>query len=110
MGIEIPRDANRQENILPKITTLSIQNFDERLNILRRSPTGALLHKRGHVLLLLGSDDAGTPIAIHAASSYSLDDKKIYVRRVLVSALDYPNDYGVYTVENLTGVTFAKKF
>ncbi len=110
MGIEIPRDANRQENILPKIATLSIQNFDERLNILRRSPTGALLHKRGHVLLLLGSDDAGTPIAIHAASSYSLDDKKIYVRRVLVSALDYPNDYGVYTVENLTGVTFAKKF
>lgn len=110
MGIEIPRDADRQEKFLPKVATLNSQSYDERLNILRRSPTGALLHKKGHVLLLLGSDDSGTPIAIHAASSYYLDDKKIYVRRILVSALDYPNDYGVYTVENLTGITFPKKF
>ena len=110
MGIEIPRDADRQEKFLPKVATLNSQSYDERLKILRRSPTGALLHKKGHVLLLLGSDDSGTPIAIHAASSYYLDDKKIYVRRILVSALDYPNDYGVYTVENLTGVTFAKNF
>lgn len=108
MGIEIPRDANRQEKFLPKIITLNNQSYDERIKILRRSPTGALLHKKGHVLMFLGSDDEGTPIAIHAASSYYLDDKKIYVRKILVSALDYPNDYGVYTVEMLTGITFAK--
>ena len=109
MGIEIPRDADRQEKILPKLENFSNEKYEERLKILRKSPTGALLHKRGHVLLYLGNDDSGTPIAIHAASSYYLDDKKIYVRKILVSALDYPNDYGVKTVENLTGITFAKK-
>ena len=110
MGIEIPRDADRQEKILPKLENFSNEKYEERLKILRKSPTGALLHKRGHVLLYLGNDDSGTPIAIHAASSYYLDDKKIYVRRILVSAMDYPNDYGVKTVEALTGITFAKKF
>lgn len=110
MGIEIPRDADRQEEILPKIATIDTQNYAERLKILKKSPTGALLHKRGHVLMFLGNDDSGTPIAIHAASSYYIDEKKIYVRKILVSALDYPNDYGVKTVETLTGITFAKKF
>lgn len=110
MGIEIPRDADRQEKLLPKVATINYQSYDERLGILRRSPTGSLLHKNGHVLMFLGKDDEGKPIAIHAASSYYLDDKKIYVRKVLVSALDYPNDYGVYTVEMLTGITFPKKF
>ena len=108
MGIEIPRDADRQEVCMPIVTKFNQQNYDERVNILKRSPTGALLFKRGHVLMFLGNDAEGTPIAIHAASSYYLDDKKIYVSKVLVSAMSYPNDYGVSTVNALTGINFVK--
>ena len=108
MGIEIPRDADRQELCMPIVAKINQQNFDERIKILQRSPTGALLFKRGHVLMLLGNDAEGTPIAIHAASSYYEENKKIYVSKVLVSALNYPNDYGVSTVESLTGIGFLK--
>ena len=108
MGIEIPRDADRQEKCMPSVAKLIYQSYYEKINVLKRSPTGALLFKPGHVLMLLGNDDNGTPIAIHAASSYYVEDKKIYVSKVLVAAMDYPNDYGVSTVERLTGVSFAK--
>ena len=108
MGFEIPRDADRQSKFMPNVSVLDGKTYDERIEILRRSPTGSLLHKKGHVLMLLGSDDDGTPIAIHAASSYYLDDKKIYVSRVLVSALGEPNDYGVSTVKSLINATFVK--
>ena len=108
MGIEIPRDADRQFKLMPHVATFGSEDFDARIKILQQSPTGALLLKRGHVLMLLGNDSNGTPIAIHAASSYYLDDKKIYVSKVLVSAMDYPNDYGVSTVNALLGVNFVK--
>lgn len=108
MGIEIPRDADRQENCMPSVAKFNHQSYDEKINILKKIPTGALLFKPGHVLMILGNDANGTPIAIHAASSYYLDDKKIYVSKVLVSAMSFPNDYGVSTVERLTGIGFAK--
>ena len=108
MGIEIPRDADRQNFYMPSVAKFHQQNYDERIKILKKSPTGALLFKPGHVLIFLGNDADGTPIAIHAASSYYLDDKKIYVSKVLVSAMSYPNDYGVSTVEKLNGISFAR--
>ena len=108
MGLEIPRDADRQGKFLPIVAKFNQQNYDERIKILKGSPTGALLFKPGHVLMFLGNDAKGTPIAIHAASSYYLDDKKIYVSKVLVSEMSYPNDYGGSTVEKLTGINFVK--
>ena len=108
MGIEIPRDADRQKFCMPIIAEINHQSYDERIKILQDSPTGSLLFKPGHVLMLLGNDDKNTPIAIHAASSYYLEDKKIYVSKVLVSEMSYPNDYGGYSVERLTGIDFAK--
>lgn len=108
MGIEIPRDADRQFKLMPHVAKFGSEDFDARIKILQQSPTGALLLKRGHVLMLLGTDSNGSPVAIHAASSYYLDNKKIYVSKVLVSALDYPNEYGVYTVNSLLGVNFVK--
>lgn len=108
MGIEIPRDADRQKLCMPIIAEFDKQSYDERIRILKQSPTGSLLFKPGHVLMLLGNDDKDTPIAIHAASSYYLDDKKIYVSKVLVSELSYQNDYGVSTVQSLIGINFAK--
>ena len=108
MGFEIPRDADRQSKLLPRVASLEGKTFDEKIKILRNSPAGSLLHKKGHVLLLLGNDDSGTPIVIHAASSYYLDDKKIYVSKVLVSELNEPNDYGKSTVENATNIVFVR--
>ena len=106
MGIEIPRDADRQEFCMPIVAKMYGYGYNERVNILRRTPTGALLFKPGHVLMLLGNDAEGTPIAIHAASSYYVEDRQIYVSKVLVAALDYPNDYGVATVNALTGINY----
>ncbi len=108
MGIEIPRDANRQLKLMPSITKFNVEDFNTRIKILQKSPTGTLIFKRGHVLMLLGNDADGSPIAIHAASSYYLDDKKIYVSKVLVAALNYPNDYGVSTVNAMLGINFVK--
>ena len=73
MGIEIPRDADRQENCMPNVAKLIYQSYYEKINVLKQSPTGSLLFKPGHVLMLLGNDDNGTPIAIHAASSYYVE-------------------------------------
>ena len=58
-------------------------------------------------MLKLGNDDKGTPIVIHAASSYMSDGQKIYVRKVLVSDLSYVGGT-VPTLEALTGIAFVK--
>ena len=108
MGIEIPRDANRQLKLMPSVAKFNGEDFDARIKILQQSPAGSMVFKRGHVLMLLGNDADGSPVAIHAASSYYLDDKKIYVSKVLVSALNYPNDYGVSTVNAMLGINFVK--
>lgn len=108
MGIEIPRDADRQQYAMPSIGDIAAQYHNGRLELLRTSPTGTLLLKKGHVMMLLGSDDNGTPIIIHAASSYYSGGEKIYVRKVLVSDTIYQNYYGDATIDTLTGLTFVK--
>lgn len=107
MGLEIPRDANRQEGAMPIFAVFNDVTHEERLDIVRRSPVGALLFKPGHVMLRLGDDDNGTPIIIHAASSYISGDYKIYVRKVLVSDLSYVGNVNP-TIDDLTGIAFAK--
>ena len=107
MGLEIPRDANKQEGAMPIVAVFNDVTREERLDIVRRSPTGALLFKRGHVMLRLGNDDADTPIIIHAASSYISDGRKIFVRKVLVSDLNYVGNVNP-TIDDLTGIAFAK--
>ena len=106
MGIEIPRDADRQELAMPSVGNISKYRRDGRLDMLRKSPSGSLVLKPGHVMMLLGSDDNGTPIIIHAASSYYSDDKKIYIRKVVVSDLSYKNYLGNESIDTLTGLTF----
>ena len=76
--------------------------------MLRKSPTGTLLLKPGHVMMFLGNDNNGTPIIIHAASSYFEGGKKIWVRKVLVSDTSYQNYNGDATIDMLTGLTFVK--
>ena len=108
MGIEIPRDSDRQEGCMPIFAVFNNVSYSERLDIVKRAPTGALLFKRGHVMMKLGNDDNGTPIIIHAASSYYSGGNKIYVRKVLVSDTSYQGYYGNSTLEDLTGIAFPK--
>ncbi len=70
MGIEIPRDADEQEKAIPVKLELSGLSKAERYGALSRTPAGSLIFKPGHVMMHLGHDDRGTPLVIHAASSY----------------------------------------
>ncbi len=108
MGFEIPRDADRQNNCMPIFSVFNNVTYAERADIARRAPTGALLLKKGHVMMKLGNDDNGTPLVIHAASSYYSGGQKIYVRKVLVTDLSYQNAYGNSSLETLIGITYPK--
>lgn len=108
MGIELPRDADQQELVMPRSVSLEGLGTDARLQKAEKAPTGALLFKPGHVMLCLGTDDKGTPLVIHSASSYfTFPDgkaKKHYIRQVLVSDLSFQNGKGVRTIDGLTSI------
>lgn len=108
MGINIPRDADRQEGCVPIWSVFNDVTHAERLDIIGRAPTGALLFKRGHVMMKLGNDNNGTPLIIHAASSYFSNGEKIDIRKVLVSDTSYRNAAGVATTDSLTGIAFPR--
>lgn len=104
MGIEIPRDADRQEAALVHNLPLGGFSTADRYADVRTARPGALLFKPGHVMLYLGTDEAGTPLVIHCASSYYEGGVKHYVRRVLVSDLTYRNGAGTETIDALTSI------
>ena len=106
MGINIPRDADRQEGCMPIWAVFNNVTNAERWNIVNRAPVGSLLFKPGHVMMRLGNDDEGRPLVIHSASSYFSDGSKIYIRKVIVSDLHYKNASGVETIDGLTGIAF----
>ena len=104
MGVFIPRDANRQEACLPIISVFNDVGTSMRYDIVRRAPVGSLLFKPGHVMLYLGTDKKGTPLIIHAMSSYFENGEKIFKRKVIVGDLTYKNGAGVMTIDGLTGI------
>ena len=106
MGINIPRDADRQEACMPIWAVFNNVTNAERWDIVSRAPIGSLLFKPGHVMMKLGQDDNGTPLVIHSASSYYSDGNKIYIRKVIVSDLHYKNASGIETIDGLTGIGF----
>ena len=106
MGIDIPRDANRQESCMPIWAVFNNVTNADRWDIASRAPVGSLLFKPGHVMMKIGNDDEGHPLVIHSASSYYENGEKIYVRKVLVSELHYKNSAGVETINGLTGIGF----
>ena len=62
----------------------------------------------GHVMMYLGNDDNGEPLAIHALSSYHVvnGDKleKHYVRKVLVSDLHFKKKDNIEIIDRITSV------
>lgn len=103
MGIEIPRDADRQEAAMPHRTPM-YGSTAERYATVRTADVGALLFKPGHVMMYLGTDDSGTPMVIHCASSYYAGGYKHYIRQVIVSDLTYQNGSGTATIDGLTSI------
>ncbi len=108
MGILLPRDADQQELAMNHSVSLEGLDTDARYQKTAEAPVGALLFKPGHVMLYLGRDAKGTPLAIHSASSYFTFSgnkaKKHYIRQVLVSDLTYQNGKAVRTIDGMTSI------
>ena len=107
-GIMIPRDADQQELALPVNVPLNGKTTAERYALVRQAVPGSLLFKPGHVMMLLGEDEHGTPIVIHSASSYFTfangKGQKHYIRQVLVSDLTFQNSKGIQTIDGITSI------
>ena len=108
VGIELPRDADKQEKAMARSINLKNMNRAQRLEILKKSKAGSLLFTNGHVMIYLGMDENGEPLIIHAMSSYYTFDggqtAKHYVRKVLVTDLHFMNRDKVEMIDRLTSV------
>ena len=108
MGLFIPRDADQQELAMRHSVSLAGLNTAARYQKVAEAPVGALLFKPGHVMLYLGRDAQGTPLAVHSASSYFTfpngEAKKHYIRQVLVSDLTYQNGKAIQTIDGMTSI------
>ena len=94
MGIEIPRDADVQGQALPYRVELHGKT-DARLALLTIAfPVGTLLSNDTHVMMYIGQDADGTPMALQAMSSYFDETGKHYLRQVVLTTLVYPNAEG----------------
>ncbi|WP_050992834.1 NlpC/P60 family protein [Selenomonas ruminantium] len=108
MGILIPRDADQQE--LAMNHSVSLEGLDKaaRYQKAAEAPVGALFFKPGHVMLYLGKDDKGTPLAIHSISSYFTfpggKAQKHYIRQVLISDFTFQNGKAVPTIDGMTSI------
>ena len=77
---------------------------EQRRARLGEMPPGTLLFRPGHVMLYLGMDRAGEPLVIHDISSYYEDGTKRYIRRVVVSHLNFLNARGTAALDTLTHI------
>lgn len=100
MGINIPRDADMQASCVPLVSVFNNVTHAERVDIVRRAPTGALLLIPTHVMLKLGNDDSGTPIVIHAIGGST--------RKVIVSDLNFQSANGAAMIDRLTDIAFPR--
>lgn len=108
VGIQLPRDAIRQEKAMARSISLKGMNRAQRLEILKKSKPGSLLFTPTHVMMYLGVDDKGEPIVIHALSSYFTFDNnqtaKHYVQKIVVSDLHFMNRNKIEMIDQLTSV------
>lgn len=106
MGLNLPRNTSKLVKVPGTVTDFADKNREERLRLFATLKPGSPLSMKGHIMIYLGMED-GVPYAIHSASSYYKDGRKIYVRRVLVSDLEMNRQNGKSFLENLiNGVTY----
>ena len=116
VGIDLPRDADRQETVMSPHWNFEEKSGPERYAILQSVPSGSLLFLPGHVMMYLGMDDSGTPLVIHAMSrrlSFSPRGQFLSgepVRRVVVSGLSLPRASGRTIFEELTSAGAMRVF
>ncbi len=108
VGIELPRDTKRQEKVMTHSISVQNMNHAQRLEIIKKAKPGALLFVPGHVMMYLGNDANGEPLAIHALSSYYTFDNnqaaKNYIRKILVTDLHFKNKDNVEIIDRITSV------
>ncbi len=100
LGINIPRDADRQAGCMPIFAVFNSVTHAERVDIVRRAPGGSLLLIPTHVMMKLGNDDNGTPIIIHAIGGST--------RKVIVSNLNFSSASGLAMIDRLTDITYPR--
>ena len=80
----------------------------QRLEIIKKAKPGSLLFTPTHVMMYLGVDDKGEPIAIHALSSYFTFENnqtaKHYVQKIVVSDLHFMNRNKIEMIDQLTSI------
>ena len=96
----IPRDADRQAGCMPILSVFNNVTRAERVDIVRRAPTGALLLIPKHVMMKLGNDGNGTPIIIHAVGGLT--------RKVIVSDLNFSSASGLLMIDRLTDIAYPR--
>ena len=107
VGIELPRDADRQAKAMPRSVSLEGMNREQRLAIIKKAKPGSLLFSAAHVMIYLGNDDKGEPLVIHALSSYYTfgeQTAKHYIRKVIVSDLHFTGSDKVEMIDKLISV------
>ncbi len=108
VGIELPRDASKQEKAMARSISVKSMDHAQRMEIVKKSKPGSLLFAPGHVMIYLGNDNNGEPLVIHALSSYYTFDgdtpSKHYVRKVLVSDLHFLNANKIEIIDRITSV------
>lgn len=86
MGLDLPRNTSKLVNVPGQVTDFTNLNHDERMAAFKTLAPGSAVSLKGHIMIYLGMEN-GEPYVIHSSSSYYVNDRKIYVRRVLVSDL-----------------------
>lgn len=107
VGVELPRDADRQAKAMPRSVSLEGMNREQRLAIIKKAKPGSLLFSAAHVMIYLGTDDKGEPIVIHALSSYYTfgeQTAKHYIRKIIVSDLHFTGADKAEMIDRLISV------
>ena len=107
VGVELPRDADRQAKAMPRSVSLEGMNREQRLAIIKKAKPGSLLFSAAHVMIYLGTDDKGEPLVIHALSSYYTfgeQTAKHYIRKIIVSDLHFTGADKTEMIDRLLSV------
>ncbi len=103
MGIWLPRNTTRLKRMPGQVTGFEGLDTPERLRLFAKLQPGSAVSLAGHIMLYLGMED-GAPYVIHSSSSYYVKDRKIYVRRVLVSDLELHRKSGLTFLDSVINV------